>query len=77
MEDMTRLIDLAESWKPEGKETAPAPKMSRDRGEEALEFLKEPLLYDQILQDLEAIGLTGEEANKLMGYLAASQPETG
>jgi DNA primase len=72
VEDMSRMIGLCESWKPEGKETMPSPKMSRAEEEEALGFLKDPALLTRVLQDLEAIGLTGEEGNKLMGYIAAT-----
>jgi DNA primase len=71
-EDITKLIDLAEAWRPEGKEKDPLPRMTVGEQEEALEFLKDPVLCDRIIEDLEAIGFTGEEANKLMGYIAAT-----
>jgi DNA primase catalytic core len=72
LEDMTKLIDLAESWRPEEKEGGSLPKMSQSDEEEALEFLKAPSLFNRILEDFETIGFTGEEANKLMGYIAAT-----
>jgi DNA primase catalytic core len=72
LEDITRLIDLAESWRPEEKESSSFPKMSQSEEEEALEFLKTPSLFNRILEDFETIGFTGEEANKLMGYIAAT-----
>jgi DNA primase catalytic core len=72
LEDMTKLIDLAESWRPEEKEGGSFPKMTQSDEEEALEFLKTPSLFNRILEDFETIGFTGEEANKLMGYLAAT-----
>jgi len=72
-EDVVKLIELAEAWRPPVKEdAAAAPKMTRSDEEEALEFLKDPSLFNRILQDFETIGLTGEEANKLLGYLAAT-----
>jgi DNA primase catalytic core len=71
-EDITKLIDLAESWQPENKETSATPKMTKAEEDEALEFLKDPELFSQILVDFETVGITGEDANKLMGYLAAT-----
>ena len=37
----------------------------------ALELLKDPRLFDRILEDFGRCGVVGEEVNKLMGYLAA------
>ncbi len=71
-EDVTKLIDLAESWKPENSATAPVSKMTKAEEDEALEFLKDPEMFSQILVDFETIGITGEDANKLMGYLSAT-----
>lgn len=70
--DIMRLIDLAETWKPDNSEKTPTCRMTRTEEEEALEFLKDPCLFKSILSDFETIGLTGEEGNKLMGYLAAT-----
>ena len=71
-EDITKLIDLCETWKPEDKDNTPANKMTKSEEDEALEFLKDSSLFNHILEDFETIGLTGEEANKLMGYIAAT-----
>jgi DNA primase catalytic core len=71
-EDVTKLIDLAESWKPENNDAAPVSKMTKAEEDEALEFLKDPELFSQILIDFETVGITGEDANKLMGYLSAT-----
>ena len=71
-EDMTRLIDIAESWHPENIEKTLLPKMTKTEENEALEFLKAPSLFNRILEDFETIGLTGEDGNKLMGYIAAT-----
>ncbi len=71
-EDMTRLIDIAESWQPENAEKTPVQRMTKTEEDEALEFLKSPSLFNRILSDFETIGLTGEDANKLMGYIAAT-----
>ncbi len=72
IEDMIRLIDIAESWQPENAEKAPIRQMTKTEEDEALEFLKAPFLFNRILEDFETIGLTGEDANKLMGYIAAT-----
>lgn len=72
-EDVIRLIELAEAWTPAAKgDKADAPKMTRTDEEEALEFLKDSSLFNRILEDFETIGLTGEEANKLTAYIAAT-----
>ncbi len=71
-EDITKLIDLCESYKPEEKDKAAFQKMTRTDEEEALDFLKDASLFNRLLSDFETIGLTGEDANKLMGYLAAT-----
>jgi len=71
-EDVTKLIDLAESWKPETSAAATVQKMTKAEEDEALDFLKDPELFSQILVDFETVGITGEDANKLMGYLSAT-----
>jgi DNA primase len=72
-EDVTHLIELAEGWAPAPKEDkTAAPRMSRTDETEALEFLKDTFLFNRLLVDFETIGLTGEEANKLVGYVAAT-----
>lgn len=71
-EDITRLIDIAESWQPENAEKTPVQRMTKTEEDETLEFLKAPSLFNRILEDFETIGLTGEDGNKLMGYIAAT-----
>jgi DNA primase catalytic core len=46
------------------------PALSEADREEALALLKAPDLMPRILQDFEALGVVGEEPNKLTGYLA-------
>lgn len=53
------------------KEKEIRPVMSHEEHTEALSLLKSPDLLSRILQDFEALGVVGEEANKLTGYLAA------
>jgi hypothetical protein len=47
------------------------PAMSEAEHAEALALLKSPDLLRRILRDFEALGVVGEESNKLTGYLAA------
>ena len=58
---------LSESLK--AKEQRPA--LSETEHAEALSLLKAPDLMARILRDFEALGIVGEEPNKLTGYLAA------
>ena len=47
------------------------PTLSQEEHAEALALLKSPDLFQRILRDFEALGVVGEEPNKLTGYLAA------
>ena len=46
-----------------------APELNEGEKREALAFLKEPDLVQNILRDCEALGFVGEEKAKLLGYL--------
>jgi hypothetical protein len=70
-EDLGKLIEVAEAYKQEDSPQVPAFTMTKDQEREALAFLKDPHLLDRVLEDFEACGYTGEEGNKLVGYLAA------
>jgi DNA primase len=70
-EDLGKLIEVAERFEPEDIQKVPAFTMTKEQEVEALAFLKDPNLLTRILEDFETCGYTGEEANKLMGYLAA------
>jgi DNA primase catalytic core len=48
-----------------------APVMDELQRADALALLKDPHLMDRILADFDALGVVGEETNKLVGYLAA------
>jgi len=50
----------------------PAWTMTEAEREEALALLRDPRLFERILEDLERSGIVGEETNKLVGYLAAT-----
>ncbi len=62
---------IAQQEKAKQKDTQPDP-MTQEEQEEALAFLKQQNLLDQILEDFDIIGLVGEHTNKLVGYIAAT-----
>jgi len=69
-EDITKIIDLVEGWKPKQRKSTAA-EISKEDQAIALRFLKNPDIFKEILSDFETLGITGEETNKLAGYLAA------
>ena len=74
--DLGQLLRKAEDLQQESirKTLEPkvaAPAMTEEESREALDFLKDPRLLARILEDFEALGLVGEETNKLTAYLAA------
>ena len=74
--DLGQLLRKAEDLQQESirktlEPKATAPSLTDDEREEALAFLRDPRLVERILEDFLAVGLTGEETNKLVGYLAA------
>jgi hypothetical protein len=75
-EDLARLLELAEAWQPEKKEEKTAEISSEDKAL-ALAFLKGQDLFAELLQDFTTLGVTGEEINKLVGYLAATSRKLG
>ncbi|MGK5095000.1 toprim domain-containing protein, partial [Deltaproteobacteria bacterium TL4] len=56
----------------EGNLKPEVPEMTPEEAEEALKFLQQPDLIEQILKDFETVGMVGEETNKLVGYLVAT-----
>jgi DNA primase catalytic core len=69
-EDIGRLLSLVESWKPKERKVS-AKEPTKEEREQALRFLKNPDLFKEILSDLDTMGITGEETNKLALYLAS------
>lgn len=74
--DLGQLLRKAEDLQQESirktlEPKAAAPSLTDDEREEALAFLRDPRLVERILEDFLTVGLTGEETNKLVGYLAA------
>ncbi len=69
--DLTRLVLMAEEYlarRPGSSSVI----LGDDATREALELLRDPKLLDRILQDFNQLGVVGEEANKLVGYLVAT-----
>jgi DNA primase catalytic core len=69
-DDLGRILSLAEEQRPDQRETVPEQPTEAERAE-AMRFLKNPDMFADILADFETLGITGEETNKLVGYLAA------
>ena len=69
-EDVGKILTLVENYTPRAKETKPS-QPTKEEKDQALGLLKNPDMFAEILADLETIGITGEQTNKLLGYLAA------
>lgn len=68
--DLARILECVESWKPQDMSLPAAPNPSPEDTARALVFLKNPALLEEILTDLNVLGIAGEETNKLLCYLA-------
>ena len=70
--DVAKLLEAAEAHDPKREQETPkAVEMTEEEKREALGLLCDRELLTRILEDFERCGLTGEEDNKLIGYLAA------
>lgn len=69
--DMDQLLTLCENYQPGTEKETDKKEMTPPEKEKALLFLKNPNMFDEILNDFETIGYTGEEMNKLLCYIAA------
>ena len=69
-EDLGKILNLVEGYRPKVKETK-RHEPSKEEKAIAFKFLKNPDMFSEILADLETLGVTGEETNKLTGYLSA------
>jgi DNA primase len=74
--DVGRVLLKLEELQDEAIRAALEPKqaeitMSEQDRAAALELLRDPKLIEHILADFERCGVTGEETNKLVGYIAA------
>lgn len=71
--DITKLVKRCEAVRVTAEaDPAAAPILTAKEKDQAAEFGKRPDLFDAILADFEACGLVGEEANKLLCYLAVT-----
>ena len=71
--DITKLIKRCEAVGVTAEaDPAAAPVLTAKEKDQAAEFGKRPDLFDAILADFETCGLIGEEANKLLCYLAVT-----
>lgn len=70
-EDLAKLLQLVEQWQPVKKESVTT-EISKEDGELALSFLESDDIFAELLTDFNTLGVTGEEINKLVGYLAAT-----
>ncbi|MBF0104861.1 MAG: toprim domain-containing protein [Deltaproteobacteria bacterium] len=71
-EDLNRILTKIEQYEPPKEKTAQIKRMTQAEREEALIFLQKKDLLNEILSDLEFLGFTGEETNKLTAYLVAT-----
>ncbi|MBU1342370.1 MAG: toprim domain-containing protein [Proteobacteria bacterium] len=69
--DVTRLLEQAEQYRAKESQDKPDQAMTDKDKAEALKFLQNPDMFNEILKDYETLGYTGEEMNKLLCYVAA------
>ena len=75
--DMEKLTLLAEQYCAQSEAAPETPvEIPTQEKEEALRFLKNPNLLEEIVADIETLGYTGEEMNKLLCYIAAISRKT-
>ncbi len=75
--DMEKLTLLTEEYTVQSAvDTGTITEISIKEKEEALRFLKNPDLLEEIVADIETVGYTGEEMNKLLCYIAAISRKT-
>lgn len=75
LEDLNRILTRIESHQTDNKEEKKKT-LSPAEIKEAKDFLENPKLFSEILSDLEVLGCTGEETNKLVAYLVAVSRKT-
>ena len=69
--DLNRLLERVEAWQPDGTKTDAVPEPTGEERAAADLFLSNPDLCNEILADMETLGVSGEQTNKLLCYLAA------
>ena len=69
--DLQCLLERVENWQPEGAKAGTVPAPTDEERAAADTFLANPDLCSEILADMETLGVSGEQTNKLLCYLAA------
>ena len=69
-EDLNQVLTLVETYRPK-KISGFTKEPTLQERKEALRFLKSPEMFAEILSDFETLGISGEETNKLVGYISA------
>jgi DNA primase catalytic core len=70
--DLLKLLVEAEKVSnEEPKETSKPPELTSSEKGEAMAFLRQKALLDQVAEDIDALGYVGEETNKRLLYLVA------
>jgi DNA primase len=70
-EDIGKLLTFVENYNPKEKKTD-NPKASQEEIKQAMAFLKNPDMIEELLSDLVTMGVIGERINKVVCYLAAT-----
>ena len=70
-EDLGKILFLVEDWRPKEQEEATI-EITKEDEKIARSFLNHPDMFTELLTDFTTMGVTGEEVNKLVGYLAAT-----
>ena len=70
-EDLAKLLDRVENYQPHKKQEQIAQPTKAEK-QAAMQFLKSKEMFKEILADFETLGVTGEQTNKLVGYLVAT-----
>ena len=71
-DDMQKLLEMSEQYcKPKENQEKSKEQISQEAYRQAMAFLKNVKMFDEILSDFETVGYTGEEMNKLLCYVAA------
>jgi len=67
-EDVGKILTLVEEYRPNAKKETTKEPTGKEK-ETALKFLKNPDMFEEVLTDLETLGVTGEKSNKIVCYL--------
>ncbi len=70
-DDLVRIVSLAEEYLQGREKTPPAIVVTESDKADALALLQDPRFPERVAEDLSTLGYVGEDANKLVGYLAS------